>query len=337
MCSSRIEHLKDALRNRILVLDGAIGVSLGNLHLSESRMRGAEFASHPCALSGNFDILNLTAPDIVEDVHRSFLEAGADIIETNTFNSQALSQAEYAAEHLVERLNIEGAQIARRVADEFTRLNPSKPRFVAGSIGPTAYALSMSGNTAADAPSPVDFSAMRSAMAAQARALIKGGVDFLLVETIFDGLNAQATVAGISDARSATGIDIPVALSMTLSGVFRAMHTGMAPEAFLASMAYACPLAVGFNCSDGPASLVDSVRRLNEVSPFPTILYPNAGFPDGLGGYSESPEAFVSALRPLLAEGQLNIVGGCCGTTPAHIAELAKQVGHYTSRSVQIH
>ncbi|MDE6382984.1 MAG: methionine synthase [Paramuribaculum sp.] len=332
MCQSRLDILREALRSRILVLDGSLGVSFQNLHLSESQMRGGEFASHPRDLSGNFDILNLTAPDIVESIHRSFLEAGADIIETNTFNSQTLSQEEYATSHLVARLNTEGARIARCVADEFTRQNPSKPRFVAGSIGPTAYTLSMSGNVADSEATAVDFAAVRLAMAEQAQALISGGVDFLLIETIFDALNVKATMAGIADARSATGIDIPVALSMTLSDASRRLLTGMTPEAFLASQAYTRPIAVGFNCSGGPASLVDSVRRLNEVSPFPTILYPNAGLPDGLGHYSESPEAFVSALRPLLADGQLNIVGGCCGTTPAHIAALAAEVDRYKPR-----
>lgn len=328
MCRSRLSLLGDALRSRILVLDGSLGVSILNRNLSESQMCGDEFASHPHSLSGNVDILNLTAPDVVEGIHRSFLEAGADIIETNTFNSQSISQAEYATEYLVERLNAEGARIARKVADHYSWLNPAKPRFVAGSIGPTPYALSMGANEA----SPVGFDAVRTAIAAQASALIEGGVDFLLVETIFDELNAKATMAGISDARLSTGVDIPVALSMTLSDVSHRLLTGATPEDFLVAMAPYRPIAVGFNCSGGVASLVGSVRHLNEISPFPTILYPNAGLPDRLGRYAESPEAFVSLLRPLLADGQLNIVGGCCGTTPAHIAALAAEVDSYKPR-----
>lgn len=334
MCESRTDLLLQALRSRILVLDGSLGVSFQDMHLPEAAMRGRELASHPRDLSGNFDILNLTAPAVVEGIHRAYLEAGADIIETNTFNSQALSQARYAAEHLVGRMNTEGARIARRVADEFTRLTPSRPRFVAGAIGPTAYSLSTSGHQASGSIRPVSYAAFRSAMAEQALALIEGGVDFLLVETIFDGLSAKATLEGIGLARQASGVDIPVALSMTISDRSHTLPCGITPEEFLAGIAYARPLAVGFNCSCGPTSLVESVRRLNEVSPYPTILYPNAGLPDAWGRYPESPESFVSALLPLLTRGQLNIVGGCCGTTPTHIAALAAEAAKYRPRIV---
>lgn len=322
--NSRQHFLAQALASRLLVLDGSLGVSFQQLHLSESDMRGTQLASHPCSLSGNFDILNITAPYIVEQIHTSFLEAGADIIETNTFNAQTLSQERYATAHLVERMNTCGARIARRLADKFTASNPSKPRFVAGSIGPTAHTLSMSDNIEDAASRRIDFEQMSRAMQQQAEALIRGGVDFLLVETIFDALNVKATLDGIDRARRATGIDIPVALSVTLSDASHRLLTGMTPEAFLAALAHVRPMALGFNCSGAPASLVESVERLNRISPFPTILYPNAGLPDETGRYSESPDTFVDGLLPLIKNRGLNIVGGCCGTTPAHIARLAE-------------
>lgn len=327
-----MQQLNDALRSRVLVLDGSLGVSFQNLHLSEEQMRGSLFADHPCALTGNFDILNLSAPAVVESVHRSFLEAGADIIETNTFNSQTLSQSEYSTAHLVAHLNEAGARIARRVADEFTTLNPAKPRFVAGSIGPTAYTLSMMANVADSSAHPVDFVAVSDAVALQAEHLIRGGVDVLLVETVFDALNVKAAYEGIRRARFVARRDVPVIFSVTLSDASRRLLTGQKPEAFLASLAYAQPLAVGFNCSGGPESLVDSIRSLSEVSPFYTILYPNAGMPDALGQYSLSPESFAEALKPLLADGCLNIVGGCCGTMPAHISAVARIAAGATPR-----
>lgn len=323
--SLRRQLLYEALGNRVLILDGSLGVSFQRLSLTEEQMRSRELAHHPVPLAGNFDILNITAPHIVGKVHRGFLEAGADIIETNTFNSQALSQSEYHTAHLVSRLNEQGARIARRIADEFTVADPSRPRFVAGSIGPTAYTLSMRADLSDNqSASEVDFDSVSDAMAEQAAALIRGGVDLLLVETIFDALNVKATLAGIRQAQEAEGVEVPVILSVTLSDTSRRLFTGQTPEAFIAALAYCNPLAVGFNCSGGPESLVDSVRRLNEVSPFRTILYPNAGLPDALGNYSATPDSFAAALKPLLDDAQLNIVGGCCGTMPDHIEALAR-------------
>lgn len=308
----------------MLVLDGSTGVQFQRLRLSEAEMRGTLLAKHPVNVSGNFDILNLTQPQLVDAVHRSYLEAGADIIETNTFNSQALSQGEYQCQHLVERLNRCGAQIARRVADKYTADNPDRPRFVAGSIGPSAFTLSVGTDLNRREWRQVDFDQMRDAYAVQAKALIEGSVDVLLIETIFDALNVKACVAAIQLACQQLGIsDFPFILSLTLSDSSGRLLTGQTPEAFLAALGHTQPLAVGFNCSGGPEKLIPFVRRLNEISPYYTILYPNAGLPDELGNYSESAQSFASTINKLLVEGQLNIVGGCCGTTPQHIKALA--------------
>lgn len=316
--------IRSLLDRRVLLLDGSTGVQFQRLHLSETEMRGSLLAEHQVNISGNFDILNLTQPQLVEAMHRSYLEAGADIIETNTFNSQALSQAEYQCQHLVEQLNRCGAKIARRTADKYTAANPSRQRFVAGSIGPSAYTLSVGTDINRREWRQVDFDQMRDAYATQAKALIEGGVDLLLIETIFDALNVKACVAAIQLACRQLGIsDFPFILSLTLSDSSGRLLTGQTPEAFLAALSHTQPLAVGFNCSGGPEKLIPFIRRINEISPYYTILYPNAGLPDQLGNYSESPLNFASTINTLLAEGQLNIVGGCCGTTPQHIKALA--------------
>lgn len=323
--AARSLMLSTLLRERILVLDGATGVAFQRLNLSETDMRGERFAAHPCNLSGNFDILNLTAPDVVAGIHRSYLEAGADIIETNTFNSQRLSQREYQCDTFIAEINRRGAEIARRMADEFTQANPDRPRFVAGSIGPSGHTLSLSTDINRRDYREVEFSQMREAYAEQALALIEGGVDVLLVETIFDTLNVKAVAAAIADARIQSGrADIPVIFSITLSDASGRLLNGMTPEAFLASVAYVQPLAVGFNCSGGPEKLIPFVRRMNEISPFYSILYPNAGLPDQLGRYSTGADEFCAALAPMAESQGLNIVGGCCGTTPEHIAAVAK-------------
>ncbi len=320
----RLNALLAALQQRVVILDGSMGVRFQRLNLSEADMRGHLLTEHPVNLAGNFDILNLTQPQIVAQIHRSYLEAGADIIETNTFNSHALAQQEYGCEDRVRELNLQGARIARSVADEFTAANPQRPRFVAGSVGPSAYTLSLSTNVDDRAAREVEFDRMREAYAEQAVALIEGGVDLLLVETIFDTLNVKAVVAAIQDARKACSRpDFPFILSITLSDASGRLLNGQTPEAFLATMRYAKPLGVGFNCSGGPVTLIPFVKRLNELSPFYTVMYANAGLPDQLGNYGETPEIFCNHIRPLLEAGGVNIVGGCCGTTDEHIRLLA--------------
>lgn len=321
--------LADALKSRVLVLDGSMGVMIQHLSLSESDFRGVLLREHAVPLKGNNDILCLTAPEKVASIHRQYLEAGADIIETNTFNATVLSQGEYGTQHLVENINKAGAQLARAEADRYT--TPERQRFVAGSMGPTGFAASLSSDINDQGARSVDFARMSDAFEQQAGALIDGGVDLLLIETIFDALNAKAAIAGARGAMSKRGVDVPIVLSITVSDTSGRILSGHTPEAFLSIVEYARPLAVGFNCSAGPSSLSPFVSSLASVSPFATIFYPNAGLPDSSGRYAETPERFAEAIEPLLANGMINIVGGCCGTTPPHIAALNELVAHYST------
>lgn len=327
--TERHSILSDLTKERVLVLDGSMGVMIQRLSLSEDDFRGSRFADHPQALRGNNDILCLSRPEAVADIHRQYLEAGADIIETNTFNSTTLSQREYGTESLVRELNLAGARIARTEADRYS--TPSRPRFVAGSIGPTGFAASLPTDINDPAARAVSFADLSDAFEEQAGALIDGGVDILLIETVFDSLNAKAAIAGVRRALEQRNVDIPLIVSITISDVSGRLLSGHTPEAFLSTVAYARPFAVGFNCSAGPASLAPFIRRLAAISPFATIFYPNAGLPDTLGEYAETPEKFAATLRPLLRDGVINIAGGCCGTTPAHIAALRGTVDLFST------
>lgn len=295
------------MRRRILVLDGALGVRI---------QRSLATAG------GNVDMLNITRPDVVAAIHRSYLDAGADIIETNTFNSNAISQQEYAMEHLVEELNRRGVAIARAETQHAEELDPSRPRFVAGSMGPTPVAASLTDEVYDPAHRAVDFDTLAAGARQQSEALLRAGVDLIILETCFDALNIKAQLSGIRQALDALQSDIPLIVSLTLyEGHLLSGHT---PEAVLAIVKEFRPDAVGFNCGSGPDSLARHVRELADKSPFPIIFYPNAGLPDRMGNYSLTPEAFVDTVKPLLDDGLLNIVGGCCGTTPQHIALLSE-------------
>ena len=301
--------LEEALRERVLVLDGSMGVEIQKL-----------------GYKGNYDMLVLTHPEAIAGIHRAYLEAGADIIETNSFNSNRLSQHEYDNESRVAELNEAAARLARREADAYTALNPDKPRFVAGSIGPTGVSASLPTDVNDPSHRDVTFAELRSAFAEQAAALIRGGVDLLLAETVYDALNAKACVAGIHDAFAETRTELPIIISITIAGESGRMLSGHDTEAFLATIAYARPLALGFNCSAGPENLLPHLRRLSEVSPFATIIYPNAGMPDELGNYGETPDKFAATMERMLREGLVNIAGGCCGTSPEHIRMLSEAV-----------
>lgn len=304
---NKLLSLASALRQGVSVLDGSMGVMLQRL-----------------GRSGNFDALCLSEPELIADIHRRYLEAGADIIETNTFNSNRLSQRAYGMEGLVGELNRAGARIARREVDRATAIDPTRPRFVAGSMGPTGVSASISADVEDPAARSVTFAELAEAYAEQAYALIEGGVDVLLVETAFDLLNAKAAVSGIAEANSRLNSEVPFILSMTVSEASGRLLSGHTPQAVLAAVAEFRPLALGFNCSAGPASLAAFAAELAEISPFPVIFYPNAGLPDELGRYSETPELFTAHIRPLLEAGKLNIVGGCCGTGPEHIKAIAE-------------
>lgn len=315
-------NIAELIKHRVLLLDGSMGVMIQNKNLDESQFRGSILKEHTQCLKGNNDILCLTSPEIITSIHRDYLEAGADIIETNTFNATTISQREYSTEHLVDEINIAGAKIAKAIATEYS--TAERPRFVAGSMGPTGVAASMSADINDPAARSVTFQEMSDAFFRQAKALILGGVDLLLIETIFDSLNAKAAINGAKKAISETNINIPIILSITISDQSGRILSGHTPEAFLSIINHASPLAVGFNCSGGPANLAPFARHLASISPYHTILYPNLGLPDSLGRYTETTESFVEAIKPLLNDGILNIIGGCCGTSPEQIAALRK-------------
>lgn len=317
--------LLNALNDRILVLDGSMGVMIQHLNLNENEFRGELLATHPTPLKGNNDILVLTRPEAIAQIHRSYLEAGADIIETNSFNANAISQREYGTSHLVHDINLAASRLARREADRFTALD-GKPRFVAGSVGPTGMAASLSSDVNDPSSRDITFNQLKEAFAEQMSALIDGGVDLLLIETIFDALNAKAAIAGASDAMMQSRRNVPLILSFTLSDASGRLLSGHAIESILTLAAHAKPLAIGFNCSAGPEGLLPHLRRLSSLSPFATIVFPNAGLPDLSGNYTATPQLFASAMKQMLDERLANIVGGCCGTTPDHIRLLAETV-----------
>lgn len=317
-------NISEILKSRVLLLDGSMGVMIQNKSLDESQFRGSILANHPQPLKGNNDILCLTAPEVIASIHRDYLEAGADIIETNTFNGTAISQKEYNTAHLVDEINLAGARIAKDIALQYS--TAEHPRFVAGSMGPTGIAASMSADINDPASRAISFSEMVEAFYIQAKSLIKGGVDLLLIETIFDSLNTKAAINGAKKAMVELGMDVPIIFSITISDQSGRILSGHTPEAFLSIINHANPLAMGFNCSGGPANLAPFARQLAAISPYPTILYPNLGLPDSLGRYSETTESFVAAIEPLLRDRALNIIGGCCGTTPGQIAALRKTI-----------
>ncbi len=322
--AGRRRELLRAIASRVLTLDGSTGVMFQRMKLDEATVRGRRFLTHTRPLAANFDILCLSRPDLVAGVHRTYLEAGADIIETDTFNSNALSQREYATSHLVRDINRAGAAIARREAEAFS--SPEKPRFVAGAMGPTALSASLPVDVDDPSARAVSFDTLADAYCEQALGLIEGGADLLLIETAFDLLNAKAAAMGARRAMAESHTDIPIVFSFTLSDASGRILSGHTPAAILAAVAPLAPLAVGYNCSAGPEGLAEAVRELASVSPFPVIFYPNAGLPDRMGGYSVTAADFAAAMKPLLAEGIVNIAGGCCGTTPEHIEALAREV-----------
>jgi 5-methyltetrahydrofolate--homocysteine methyltransferase len=315
--------IRELLKTRILVLDGAMGTMIQQYKLEEEDYRGQEFAEHPMLLKGNNDLLSLTRPDIISTIHRQYLEAGADILETNTFNSNTISQADYGLEHICYRLNFESAQIAKKVADEFTALNPNKPRFVAGSIGPTNRTASLSPDVNNPGFRNVTFDSLAESYAEQCRGLMDGGCDLLLVETVFDTLNAKAALFAISDVFEKLGKEIPVMISGTITDASGRTLSGQTPIAFAISVSHFPLLSIGFNCALGANQLMPYVAEINRHSDLYISAHPNAGLPNEFGEYDESAEQMAKLIEDYLKEGLVNIIGGCCGTTPAHIRAIA--------------
>lgn len=324
--------LTEEVRKRILVLDGAMGTMIQKLGLDEAGFRGVEFASHPMPLKGCNDLLVLTHPELIEDIHRQYLAAGADIIETDSFNANAFSLADYGLADQVDRINRAAASVARRAVDAAMAADPSRRCWVAGSMGPTGKSLSMSAGLDGDGDAASMFDVLVDTYRVQACALIEGGVDALLIETIFDGLNAKAAVYAVRRAMEQVGRRVPVMISVTLTEAGRTL-SGQTPEALIASIAHAEPMSIGLNCGFGTDGMVPYLDRFQTV-PCAVSLYPNAGLPDELGQYKETPQTMAEKLRPLLRDGFVNIVGGCCGTTPAHIAAIAAEAARFAPRAI---
>lgn len=334
MTASSRSLIEAQLRQRILFLDGATGTSLQKEELVEADYRGDRFVDHPSDLKGNHDILVLTRPDVVRKIHDSFLEVGADLIETNTFSATSIGQADYDLSALAYEINVEAARIAKQACEEWTKKDPSRPRFVAGAIGPTNKTLSLSPDVNDPGFRAVSFDEVREAYAEQARGLIDGGSDVLLIETIFDTLNAKAAIMGIHDAREATGVDLPIILSVTITDKSGRTLSGQTVEAFWASVEHAKPLAVGVNCALGAKDMRPYVAKLAEIADTYVSCYPNAGLPNAFGEYDEQPHMTSGELLEFAEAGLVNIVGGCCGTTPEHIEAIVQRIREVAPREV---
>ena len=332
----KIDEIKDLLQDRILILDGAMGTMIQEHNLSEEEYRGDRFADFDKAeLQGNNDLLSLTQPDIIKDIHRQFLAAGSDIIETNTFNSTSISQADYQMQDLAYELNVAAAKNAREVADEFTEQNPDKPRFVAGAIGPTNKTLSLSPDVEDPGYRAITFDQLKEAYSEQIRGLVDGGADILLVETIFDTLNAKAAIYAIHKYQEETGHDIPVMISGTIVDQSGRTLSGQTTEAFWISISHTKNLlSVGLNCSLGSKQMRPYIEELANIADCHTSLYPNAGLPDEMGEYNETPEFMADQLREYAESNFVNLVGGCCGTTPEHIEAIAEAAKECSPRQI---
>lgn len=328
------EHLYKAISERILVLDGAMGTMLQRYKFEEEDYRGERFRSWEYPLKGNNDLLSLTQPKAIEEVHRKYLKAGADIIETNTFSGTTIAMADYHMEDVVYELNYESAKIARKVADEFTAENPEKPRFVAGSIGPTNKTASLSPDVNDPGFRAITFDELRVAYKQQSEALLDGGADILLVETVFDTLNAKAALFAIDEIQEERKIQIPIMVSGTITDASGRTLSGQTAEAFLISVSHLNLLSVGFNCALGAEQLTPYLETLANNSDFYISAYPNAGLPNAFGQYDESPEFMAEQIKEYAEKGLINIIGGCCGTTPPHIKAIADLVKDYSPRKI---
>ncbi len=329
----RNKALYSALDKRILLLDGAMGTMLQRYKFSEADFRGDRFKEWKWDVKGNNDLLSLTQPQSISAVHKAYLEVGADIIETNTFSSTSIAMGDYHMEQLAPELNFESARIAREVCDEFTTLNPDKPRFVAGAIGPTNKTASLSPDVSDPGYRAVTFEGLKVAYYEQAKALVEGGVDILLVETVFDTLNAKAALFAIDEYCEHSGQEIPIMVSGTITDQSGRTLSGQTPEAFLISISHLNLLSVGFNCALGASQLLPHLETLAQRSEYRISAYPNAGLPNAFGAYDQSAEQMASEVRHYAEKNLINIVGGCCGTTPEHIAAIADALKGYSPRT----
>jgi 5-methyltetrahydrofolate--homocysteine methyltransferase len=329
-------NIQDLLKERILILDGAMGTMIQRHSLTEQDFRNEKLKDHPHPLKGNNDLLSLTRPDIIKEIHRLYFEAGSDIIETNTFGSTWVAQADYHLETLVYEINYQSAKIAKEVAIEFTAKEPHKPRFVAGSMGPTTKLASMSPDVNNPGYRAITFDQLVSAFKEQAKGLMDGGVDLFLLETITDTLNVKAALFAIQELLEETGKEIPIMVSGTITDASGRILSGQTAEAFLISVSHVPLLSIGLNCAMGASALRPYLKVLNEKAPFFVSAYPNAGLPNEFGQYDQTPDEMAAEVEEYLKEGLVNIVGGCCGSTPDHIRKIAEVAKKYKPREVVI-
>jgi 5-methyltetrahydrofolate--homocysteine methyltransferase len=327
-----MSKIEEILKKRILVLDGAMGTMIQRHKLEEEDFRKGWFENHHKPLKGNNDLLSLTRPEIIEDIHRQYFEAGADIAETNTFSGTTIAQADYDLEFAVYDINYHSAKIAKKVADEFTALNPDKPRFVAGSIGPTNRTASISPDVNDPGFRGITFQELVSAYKQQVNALMDGGVDILLVETVFDTLNAKAALFAIDEVFEERKTKLPIMVSGTITDQSGRTLTGQTTEAFLISVSHMPLLSIGLNCALGASMMRPYLQILDKESPFAVSAHPNAGLPNEFGQYDETAELMGEQIKTFLDEHLVNIIGGCCGTTPAHIKVIADLAKKYEPR-----
>ena len=331
------KSIQDRLKESILIIDGAMGTMIQRHKLEEKDYRGERFKDWPSDLKGNNDLLVLTQPAIIEGIHREYLEAGADIIETNTFNAQQISMADYHMEALAFEINVAAATLAKRAAMDYTARNPDKPRFVAGAIGPMNKTLSLSPDVNNPGFRAVSFDEVATAYYEQIKGLVEGGVDLLLIETIFDTLNAKAAIYPIKKYfRDSHQSELPILISGTITDASGRTLSGQTLEAFYVSVMHAKPLSVGLNCALGAAEMRSHIEELSQISASYTSAYPNAGLPNTMGEYDEQPEETAHFIEEWAANGWVNIVGGCCGTTPDHIRHIAQHVASIRPRPLPV-
>ncbi|MDC0580087.1 homocysteine S-methyltransferase family protein [Bacteroidia bacterium] len=329
-----MHKIEELLAEKILFLDGAMGTMIQKHNLSEEAYRGDRFADYDHPLKGNNDLLSITQPKIITDIHHQFLEVGADIIETNTFNSTTVSMADYFMEDLVYELNVTSAQLARECANHYTDKNPNKPRFVAGSIGPTNKTTSLSPDVNNPGYRAIDFDALVIAYKEQASALAEGGVDIFLIETVFDTLNCKAAIYAILELKEEKDLNIPIMISGTITDASGRTLSGQTVEAFWYSISHANPLSVGLNCALGADQMRPFIKELSDKAWCRVSAHPNAGLPNEFGEYDETPESMSAVVGEFASNGFLNIVGGCCGTTPEHLKAIIDRVEQEKPRAV---
>ncbi len=331
-----MHKIEELLQDRILFLDGAMGTMIQKHKLSEEDYRGDRFSTYEHPLKGNNDLLSITQPDIITQIHKDFLAAGADIIETNTFNSTSISMADYHMEELVTELNIEAAKLARSAADEFTASNPNKPRFVAGSLGPTNRTASLSPDVNNPGYRAVDFDELVASYKEQASALAKGGVDIFLIETVFDTLNCKAAIYAILEVKDELQLETPIMISGTITDASGRTLSGQTVEAFWYSVSHANPISIGLNCALGADQMRPFIKELSDKAWCRVSAHPNAGLPNEFGEYDETPESMSAVVGEFASSGFLNIVGGCCGTTPEHLKAIIERVEQEKPREVPV-